>query len=144
MRPTRFPRTGSTWSALVALQFFGATTTASTGTGHVPTETIFAAEPGASILFIVLLGLCCTVTGDSLLRRVRAESERWSRSGSACAGVLGVLVILSLATVGLALVLHSFLLHVVSRPIRRPRPIPGERVPAPRPSGPPGPSPRRM
>jgi hypothetical protein len=125
------------WSALVALQLFNVTTTVSSGTGR-RTETVFIADPGSSLLLLLFLALCCTATGVSFVRRVRAGSDRWSRSGGVCAGVLGVLGIMSLATVGLAFLFLALLLLVVSRPIRRPRPLPGERViaPAPEPSGP--------
>jgi hypothetical protein len=120
------------WSGLVALQFFHSTTTVSSGTGK-RTETILKADPGGSVLFLLFLILCCTVTGVSFVRRVRSRSEQWSRAGVACAGLLGVLGILSLATVGLAFLFLALLLVVVARPIRRPRPLPGERVIAPTP-----------
>jgi hypothetical protein len=120
------------WSAMVSLVLFNSTTTVSTGTGH-RTETLITADPGGSVLFLLFLALCCTVTGISLVRRVRTGSDRWSRSGAVCAAVLGVLGILSLATVGLAFLFLALLVLVVSRPIRRPRPLPGERVVAPGP-----------
>ena len=119
------------WTALLTLQFFGATTSVTTSPGHVRTETVYASDPGAVLSFIVLLVVCDVVTAVGFLRRVRAGSDRWSRSGAVCAGILGVLGILSLATVGLGLLLLSFLLVVVARPIRRPRPLPGERVAPP-------------
>jgi hypothetical protein len=120
------------WSVLVALVLFHSTTTVSTPTGH-RNESIWAADPGASIVFLLFLLLCCAVTGVSFVRRVRAESDRWSRSGAACAGLIGVLGIPSLATVGLSFIFLAILLLVVARPIRRPRPLPGERVIAPAP-----------
>ena len=120
------------WSVLVALVLFHSTTTVSTPTGH-RNESIFTADPGASIVFLLFLLLCCAVTGVSFVRRVRAESDRWSRSGAVCAGLIGVLGIPSLATVGLSFIFLAILLLVVARPIRRPRPLPGERVIAPAP-----------
>jgi hypothetical protein len=116
------------WTVLVALQFRGATTTVTVSPGQARTETVYAANPGAVVSFTVLLTACCTVTGVSLILRIRAHSQRWSRSGCVCAGVLAVLGVVSLATVGLALLLLAFLLFVVARPLRRPGPLSGERV----------------
>jgi hypothetical protein len=115
------------WSLMVSLVLFHATTTVTSGTGHRK-ESVFTADPGASILFLLFLLLCCAVTGVSFVRRVRAGSDRWSRSGAVCAGMVGVLGILSLATIGISFLFLALLFLVVSRPIRRPRPLPGERV----------------
>ena len=125
------------WSLIVSALLFHATTTVHSSTGQRH-ESIFSADPGASISFLLFLLLCCAVTGVSFVRRVRAGSDRWSRSGAACAGLIGVLGILSLATIGISFLFLSALILVVSRPIRRPRPLPGERViaPASEPRGP--------
>ena len=124
------------WTALVTLEFFGATTTVTTSVGHHRTETVYASEPAAVLSFVALLVVCDLVAGFDFARRVRSGSERWGVAGAVCAGILGVLGILSLATVGLSLLLLAFLLYVVARPIRRPRPLPGERVAPTAPVGP--------
>jgi len=116
------------WTALVVLEFFAATTTVTTSPGHHRTETVYASQPTAVLSFVILLVVCDLVTGVDFVRRVRSESERWGVPGAVCAGILGLLGILSLATVGLSMLLLAFLLYVVSRPLRRPRPLPGERV----------------
>ncbi len=120
------------WSLIVALLLFHATTTVSTGTSERK-ETVFSADRGASILFLLFLLLCCAVTGFTFVRRVRSGSDRWSRAGAACAGLIGVLGILSIATVGLSFLFLALLFLVIARPIRRPRPLPGERVVPPTP-----------
>ena len=118
------------WSILLAGQLFAANTVVGTDvrTGQPATESFGAANPGAITSVIVLLVLACGITGVGFVRRVRSRSESWSRSGGACAAVIGLLGVASLATVGLSLIVLAALLFVVARPIRRPRPIPGERV----------------
>ncbi len=116
------------WTALVSLQFVAASTTVTTAPGHTRTESVYRSDPGGVLAFIALLVACDVVTGLGFVRRVRAGSDAWGRSGCVCAGVLGILGVLSLATVGLALLLLAFLLVAVARPLRRPRPLPGERV----------------
>ena len=121
------------WSLLLAGQLFAANTVVGTDvrTGQPATESFGAANPGAITSVIVLLVLACGITGVGFVRRVRSRSESWSRSGGACASVIGLLGVASLATVGLSLIVLASLLLVVARPIRRPRPIPGERVVVP-------------
>jgi len=116
------------WTALVCLELFAASTTVTGADGHARTESVYSAHPSAVLSFVLLVIACDAVVGWDFIRRVRAHSERWGVAGCVCAGLLGVLGVLSLATVGLSLVLLAFLLFVVSRPIRRPRPIIGERV----------------
>jgi hypothetical protein len=116
------------WTALVVLEFFGATTTVTTPPGHHRTETVYASQPAAVLSFVAALVVCDLVTALDFVRRVRSESERWGVAGAVCVGVLALLGILSLATVGLSMLLLAFLLYVVARPIRRARPMPGERV----------------
>ena len=106
-----------------------------TASGHHHSESLYASQSAGVVTFIAVLVACDVVTGVGLVRRVRARSERWGVAGAVSAGLLGVLGVLSLATVGLSMVLLAFLLYVVARPIRRPRPLPGERV-TPVPGGP--------
>lgn len=121
------------WMTVMALQFIGTTTDGGTDprAGSVRTQTIYAAHPVAVVLYYGLLGGACAITGVSFVRRVRQRSEAWSGSGCASAGVIGLLGLLSLATVGLSLAILATLLFVVARPIRSPRPIPGDPLVAP-------------
>ncbi len=122
------------WTALVAVQFFSATTRVTTSPGHTRTETVYASSHTGVLTFIGLLVVCVVVTGIGFAQRVRSGSEHWGIPGTVCAGLLGVLGVLSLATVGLSMLLLAFLLLVIARPVRAPRPIPGERVvPSPTP-----------
>jgi hypothetical protein len=116
------------WTALVCLELFAASTTVATSGGHRRAESVYTAHPAGVLSFVVLLIACDAVVAGDFVRRVRAHSERWGVAGCVCACLLGVLGVLSLATVGLSLVLLAFLLFVVARPLRRPRPIIGERV----------------
>ena len=132
------------WTVLVSLEVAFASTTVTGAYGHRHSESLAAADTAGVVSFIVFLFALDAVTAVGFLRRVREGSERWSVPGAVWAGVLGALGILSLASIGLALVLLAFLLFVVSRPIQRPRPILGERLapapdaptPAHRPDGP--------
>ena len=118
------------WSGVVTAQFLGSSTTVAGATpAHPVRETVWAADPGASLFLIALLVVACTVTGVGFVRRVRNDNDGWGRAGLVCACSIGILGILSLATIGLGLVLLAALLFVVARPIARPRPLPGERVP---------------
>jgi hypothetical protein len=118
------------WSVLVVLELLAATTTVGTGGAHgaVRTETVYRSDRAGVLVFIGLLVVACAVAGIGLVRRIRSGSEAWSRSGLVCTGVIGVLGVASLANVGLSLVLLAALLFVVSRPLRRPPPLPGERL----------------
>ena len=80
--------------------------------------------------FVAMLAVAVTVTGVGFVRRLRAQSEAPGRAGYVFAGILGLLGLLSLATIGLALIILGAALAVVARPLKRPRPLPGERVAA--------------
>lgn len=117
------------WSILTVTQFMGSQTTVGTGVpGRTRTESMVEARPGAVVFLLVLVAVGCGVTAAGFVRRVRRSSEDWGRSGCVCAACLGLLGVASLASIGLALVLLAVLLFVVARPIRRPRPMPGESV----------------
>jgi hypothetical protein len=118
------------WTALITVQLLSATTTVRTGGGHLRTESVAAADPWSVLVFSGFLVVACAVCGVGLVRRIRSGSEAWSRSGCVCTAVVAVLGVLSLATVGLTLLVLAALLFVISRPMRRPRPIIGERVPS--------------
>lgn len=119
------------WSFLITGLFLGATTTNAGVPGHVRTETVYAASPGAVIFLIAVVAVACVVSGLSLVRRIRQKSEEWSRWGSVCVGVVALLGFLSLASVGLSLVVLAAMLFVVARPLRKLRPIPGDRLVGP-------------
>ncbi len=125
------------WTFLVGMEVVFATTTVTTAPGRHHTETVGAADTVGVVAFLAFLIVLVTVAAVGLVRRARDGSERWSVPGAVGAGVLGALGVLSLATIGLALLLLAFLLFVVARPIRRPRPVIGERVVPP--EGPPAP-----
>jgi len=116
------------WTLLVAALILSATTTTHSATRRTTTVTLFSTDPVGVVLFVVFLLACCAVAGVGLFRRVRADSESSGRAGYVAAGVLFVLGILSLASIGLTLIILAFALWVVARPMRRPRPLPGERV----------------
>ena len=119
------------WTALVSGLLFTATTTTRAGSGsaaHDVTRTVFSTDRVGVILFVAALVGACVVTGAGLVRRIQRGSEASSRIGYVCAGILGLLGVLSLASIGLALIILGAALGVVARPIRRPRPLPGERV----------------
>jgi hypothetical protein len=116
------------WTGLVAALILSATTTSPSGTGKVTTTSQLSSDPAGVVLFIGFLLACCAVTGVGLVRRIRTDSEGSSRAGYAVAGVLFVLGVLSLASVGLTLIVLALALWAVARPMRRPRPLPGERV----------------
>ena len=116
------------WTALLAALILSATTTSHSAGGHATATRLYSSDPVGVVLFIVFLLACCVVTGIGLLRRLRADSEAAGRAGYVVAGLLFVLGVLSLASMGLALIILAFGLWIVARPMRRPRPLPGERV----------------
>ena len=116
------------WTVLVAGVILSATTTTHAATGKVTTTRMLSSDPVGVVLFIGFLLVCCAVTGVGLFRRVRSDSDSSSKEGYAVAGILFVLGVLSLASIGLTLIILAFTLWVVARPMRRPRPLPGERV----------------
>ena len=93
----------------------------------VPPPSMIAMGKTHGVPVAALVG-ACVVTGAGLVRRIQRGSEASSRIGYVCAGILGLLGVLSLASIGLALIILGAALGVVARPIRRPRPLPGERV----------------
>ncbi|MGD0880497.1 MAG: hypothetical protein ABSB09_02865 [Acidimicrobiales bacterium] len=120
------------WSILIAIVFFGATTTKTVGVpGHVHTETVYAFSPGAAVYLFVLLAVVCAVSGVSLVRRVRQGSGEWSRAGCVCVGVIALVGIYSLKSIGLALVVLALLLYVVARPLGKVVPMAGDRIAGP-------------
>ena len=126
------------WMLLLTGLLLSATTSTPTrapdGAVHTTTRTVASSDPGGVALFLAFLAVCWVVTAVSLRRRVRTDSEAAGRSGYVAAGILLVLGVLSLANIGLALIVLAFALAVASRPIHRPRPVPGERVIPPTPS----------
>ena len=116
------------WTLLVAALILSATTTTRSATGRATTTRMLSSDPAGVILFIVFLLACCAVTGVGLLRRIRADSEGVDKAGYVVAGILFVLGVLSLASIGLTLIILAFALWTVARPMRRPRPLPGDRV----------------
>jgi hypothetical protein len=116
------------WSLLLTALVLADTTTGGSGAGAHATGPLTSSDPAAVALFAVFLLTCCGVAGFGLLGRVRSGSEAAGRSGYVVAGILFVLGVLSLASIGLSLVILAFALWVVARPVRRPRPVPGERV----------------
>jgi hypothetical protein len=119
------------WTALLAGLLFTATTTVRTGAGagrHAEVRTVFSTDRVGVILFVAVLVAICAVTGVSLFRRIRRRDQAPSRVGYVCAGILVAFGVLSLASLGLALVVLGAAVGVVSLPIRRPRPLPGEPV----------------
>jgi hypothetical protein len=116
------------WTVLVAALILSATTTTHSATGVPTTTRTLTSNPVGVVLFIGFLLACCAVTGVGLFHRIRSDSEASSKAGYAVAGILFVLGVLSLASIGLTLIILAFALWVVARPMRRPRPLPGERV----------------
>lgn len=116
------------WTGLVAALILSATTTSHSAAGKVTTSSQLSSNPAGVVLFIGFLLSCCAVTGVGLVRRIRADSEGSSSAGYAVAGILFVLGVLSLASIGLTLIVLALALWAVARPMRRPRPLPGERV----------------
>jgi len=116
------------WTVLLSALVLSATTTTHPAGAPARTTTVYASDPAGVVLFIVALLACCAVTGVGLLRRVRAGSEAAGRIGYGVAGILVVLGLLSLGSIGLAFIVLAFALWVVARPLRRPRPMPGESV----------------
>lgn len=118
------------WTLLLAGLFLSATTT-TTAHGHAHSQSILSTNPAGVLSFIAMVVVAVGVTGFGFVRRVRAESSAPSRTGYVFAGILGLLGLLSLATIGLALVILAVALAVVARPLQTPRPLPGERVARP-------------
>jgi len=116
------------WTLLLAGLILSATTPIRTSSGSTGTTDMLSSDPAGVVLFLLFLLACCAVAGVGLYRRVRADSEASGRAGYVVAGVLFVLGVLSLASIGLTLIILAFALWVVARPIRRPRPLPGDRV----------------
>ena len=116
------------WTVLVAALILSVTTTTHSSSGQVTTTRMLSSDPVGVVLFIAFLLACCALTGVGLYRRIRTDSEAPSRTGYVVAGILFLLGILSLASIGLTLIILAFALWVVARPMRRPRPLPGERV----------------
>ncbi len=122
------------WTLLLTGLLLSATTTSRTGSaGRATSRSLYASDPVGVALFVALLVGCCVLTGVGLWRRIRSGSESAGRWGYMAAGVLLVVGVLSLASIGLALVILAFALAVVARPIRRTRPIPGDRLVPPPP-----------
>ncbi len=119
------------WTALVTGLLFTTTTATRVGTGpgaHDVNRTPYASDRVGVLLFVAALVAACVLTGIGLLRRIRRGSEASSRTGYVCGGILALLGVLSLASAGLALIILGAALALVSRPIRQPRPLPGERL----------------
>ena len=119
------------WTLLLTGLLCTATTTSGTANGHARTQSVLSADPGGVVAFVAMLAVAVAVTGLGFVRRLRAQSEAPGRAGYVFAGILGVLGLLSLATIGLALIILGAALVVVARPLKRPRPLPGERVTGP-------------
>ncbi|HEY5108995.1 MAG TPA: hypothetical protein VII96_05235 [Acidimicrobiales bacterium] len=120
------------WTLLLTGLLCTATTTTYTGGIHGPrhshTQSVLSADTSGVIAFVAMLVVAVAVTGVGFVRRLRAESEAPGRAGYVFAGILGVLGVLSLATIGLALIILGAALAVVARPLKKPRPLPGEQV----------------
>lgn len=115
------------WTVLLTALILSATTTTRSN-GHARTTSVYAADPAGFVVFVVFLMTCCALTGIGLYRRVRSESESGDRTGYVIAGLLLLVGVLSLASIGLTLIVLAFFLYVVARPIRRARPLPGGSV----------------
>lgn len=116
------------WTLLLTGLLLAATSTTHTGTGPAHTRTVLSSDPGGVIAFVAILVVAVVVTGVGFARRLRSRSVAPDRIGYGAAGILGILGVLSLASIGLALVILAAALAVVARPLKRPRPLPGERV----------------
>jgi len=116
------------WTLLITGLLCSASTTTQTGSGHSQSQLLVSKDLAGVVAFVSLLVVADVVTGVGFVRRLRAESQAAGRSGYVFAGILAVLGVLSLASLGLTLVVLAAALGVVARPIERPRPLPGERV----------------
>jgi len=116
------------WTLLVTALLCTASTTIQSGSGHGQSQPLVSKDLAGVVAFVSLLVVADVVTGVGFVRRVRAESEAPGRSGYVFSGILAVLGVLSLASLGLTLVILAAALGVVARPIKKPRPLPGERV----------------
>ena len=115
------------WTLILTGLLCTATTTSGAANGHSHAQSVRSADPGGVAAFVAMLA----VAGLGFVRRLRARSEAPSRPGYVFAGILGVLGLLSVATIGLASMILGTALDVVARPLIRPRPLPGERVTGP-------------
>ena len=116
------------WTLLITALLCTASTTTQSGSGHSKSQLLVSKDLAGVVAFVSLLVVADVVTGVGFVRRVRAESQMAGRSGYVFSGILAVLGVLSLASLGLTLVILAAALGVVARPIQRPRPLPGERV----------------
>ena len=116
------------WTLLVTGLLCTASTTTQTGSGYSQSQLLVSKDLAGVVAFVSLLVVADVVTGVGFVRRVRAESEAAGRPGYVFSGILAVLGVLSLASLGLTLVILAAALGVVARPIKKPRPLPGERV----------------
>jgi len=116
------------WTLLITGVLCTSSTTTRTGSGHDQSHRLVSTDLAGILVFVSLLVVADVVTGVGLVRRVRAKSEAADRAGYVAAGILAVLGVLSLASLGLTLVILAAALGAVARPLRKPRPLPGERV----------------
>jgi uncharacterized membrane protein YraQ (UPF0718 family) len=116
------------WSLLLIGLLVSATTTTRLPDGHTHTQSVVGRDPAGVMAVAVLLVVALAVCGVGLVRRLRAHSEAPSRPGYVFAGILCLLGVLSLATTGFTLIILGAALFVVARPLKRPRPLPGEQV----------------
>ena len=116
------------WTLLLTGLLLSATTTTDSGTGHAHSQSLVGADPGGVIAFVGMLAVAVGITAGGFVRRLRAHSEAAGRAGYVFAGIIGILGVLSLASIGLALVILAAALFIVARPLKRPRPLPGEQV----------------
>jgi len=116
------------WTLILTGLLCTATTTSRAANGLTHTQSVLSADSGGVAAFVALLAVAVAVTGLGFVRRLRAQSEAPSRAGYVFAGILGLLGVLSLASIGLALIILGAALAAVASPLKRPRPLPGERV----------------
>lgn len=87
------------------------------------------AHPAVVALFGLFLLACWLVVAVGFVKRWRSGSEESARTGMVVSGILGLLGILSLASIGLPLMILAAALCVVALPMKKPRPIPGDPSP---------------
>ena len=116
------------WTLLLTGLLLTATTTTHLRDGHTRSATVVSSDTGGVLLFLALLLATVAVTGVGFVRRIRSHSQAAGRAGYVCAAVLGLLGVLSLNSIGLTLIILGATLATVARPLKRPRPLPGERV----------------
>ena len=109
-----------------------ATTSTFSGVAHGPrhprTQSVVTAATAGVIAFVAMLAMAVAIDGVGLVRRLRSGIEAPSLTGGAFVGVVGLLGILPLATIGLAMIILAAPLAVVTRPHKKPRPLPSEQV----------------